>query len=84
MPRIERFFAGSAVNDWTGGALGGGAGGVTTWGSGGEVGIYVDPAGQMWFSHYITGTGNFTVEDGAFDIDVLLVAGGGTGGGPAP
>ena len=84
MPRIERFFANQKVNDWTSGALGGGAGGVTTWGSGGEVGIYTDPAGQMWFSHYITGTGNFTVEDGAFDIDVLLVAGGGTGGGPAP
>ena len=84
MSRIEKFFANSQVKDWTSGAFGGGAGGVTTWGSGGEVGIYTDPAGQMWFSHYITGTGNFTVEDGAFDIDVLLVAGGGTGGGPAP
>tara|TARA_B100000029_G_scaffold398523_1_gene397036 strand:+ start:35 stop:1162 length:1128 start_codon:yes stop_codon:yes gene_type:complete len=80
MPDIRKYFPNSKVSDWTGGSFGG-AGGLSFYGEGGNVNIYEDPAGDLWISHEITATGNFTIKEGSGNIDYCIVAGGGGGGG---
>lgn len=77
MPRVERFFAGTDVKDWTGGSIGGGGGCdlddlVAT---GGTTNPYTD-----YLSHKFTSSGNFTVTEGSGVVEILLVGGGGGAG----
>ncbi len=75
MPRIEKYFAGQAVPNWTSGTLGGGGGGGNII-SGGDTYFYTD-SGTDYLSHTFTASGNFQVHSGAVDVDVMIVAGGG-------
>ena len=84
MPDIKKYFPNSKVTDWTGGSFGAGGGGIEFYGEGGNVNIYEDPSGQMWFSHEITATGNFEIKKGSGNIDYMVVGGGGGGGWSAP
>ena len=83
MPDIKKYFPNSKVTDWTGGSFGA-AGGIEFYGEGGNVNLYEDPSGQMWVSHEITATGNFTVKKGSGNIDYMIVGGGGGGGWSSP
>ncbi|MBF83426.1 MAG: hypothetical protein CL489_03010 [Acidobacteria bacterium] len=84
MPRIEKFFAGSKVEDWTSDSVGAAAGGGAIYATGGTTYDYVDPAdGKTYIAHEFTSTDYFEVVAGDFDVEVLVVAGGGGGGYPA-
>lgn len=88
MPDIRKYFPNSKVTDWTGGSFGAGGGSLEFYGEGGNVNIFEDPAGQLWISHEMVATGNFTVKKGSGNINYCIVGGGGGGGGspsqPAP
>jgi hypothetical protein len=83
MPRIERFFAGQGVPDWTSGALGGGGGAGGVVAAGGDISVYPNPAGGYWQTHVFSSTGNFTLASGSVDADILIL-GGGAGGSWVP
>ena len=75
MPRVERFFAGTDVKDWTGGSIGGGGGFDDLVATGGTTDSYTDYA-----SHKFTSPGSFTGTEGSGVVEILLVGGGGGAG----
>ena len=82
MPRIERFFAGSKVEDWMSDSVGASAGGGLQI-VGGESITYTDPGpegGTIWVSHTFLASGQFTVVSGEVDCQVMVCAGGGGSG----
>ena len=75
MPRVERFFTGTNVEDWMSGALGGGAAGADYSTTG-----YTTERTYTGYQSISWGTTGTLVLTAAKTVDIWVVAGGGGGG----